>query len=59
MQGMGKGHAWVNGHSIGQFWPSYLPNKMVEALIHVITKAHKITTEASLIVVSLLKDGES
>ncbi|PKA53215.1 Beta-galactosidase 7 [Apostasia shenzhenica] len=21
--GMGKGEAWVNGHSIGRFWPSY------------------------------------
>lgn len=24
LQGMGKGHAWVNGHSIGRFWPSFL-----------------------------------
>lgn len=22
--GMGKGHAWVNGLSIGRYWPSYL-----------------------------------
>ncbi|KAF9613027.1 hypothetical protein IFM89_005461 [Coptis chinensis] len=22
LQGMGKGHAWVNGHSLGRFWPS-------------------------------------
>ncbi|KAK9948128.1 hypothetical protein M0R45_003716 [Rubus argutus] len=22
--GLGKGHAWVNGHSIGRYWPSYL-----------------------------------
>ncbi|EEF46237.1 beta-galactosidase, putative [Ricinus communis] len=21
LQGMGKGHAWVNGHSLGRFWP--------------------------------------
>ncbi|XP_038893262.1 beta-galactosidase 7-like [Benincasa hispida] len=24
MQGMGKGHAWVNGLSIGRFWPSLI-----------------------------------
>ncbi|KAK2966971.1 hypothetical protein RJ640_014159 [Escallonia rubra] len=24
IQGMGKGHAWVNAHSIGRFWPSFL-----------------------------------
>ncbi|KAF8401121.1 hypothetical protein HHK36_014425 [Tetracentron sinense] len=24
LQGMGKGQAWVNGHSIGRFWPSFL-----------------------------------
>ena len=24
LQGMGKGHAWVNGNSIGRFWPSFL-----------------------------------
>ncbi|KAF6154245.1 hypothetical protein GIB67_036463 [Kingdonia uniflora] len=24
MQSMGKGHTWVNGHSIGRFWPSIL-----------------------------------
>lgn len=23
LQGMGKGQAWVNGHSIGRFWPSF------------------------------------
>ncbi|KAI3887657.1 hypothetical protein MKX03_014213, partial [Papaver bracteatum] len=23
LKGMGKGHAWVNGNSIGWFWPSY------------------------------------
>ncbi|KAI3949813.1 hypothetical protein MKW92_040003 [Papaver armeniacum] len=23
LKGMGKGHAWVNGNSIGRFWPSY------------------------------------
>ncbi|KAL5705289.1 hypothetical protein ACHQM5_023614 [Ranunculus cassubicifolius] len=22
--GMGKGHAWVNGHSIGRYWPSFM-----------------------------------
>ncbi|KAJ4822249.1 hypothetical protein Tsubulata_045095 [Turnera subulata] len=22
LQGMGKGHAWVNGNSLGRFWPS-------------------------------------
>ncbi|KAJ1424792.1 Galactose-binding-like domain superfamily [Sesbania bispinosa] len=22
LQGLGKGHAWVNGHSIGRYWPS-------------------------------------
>ncbi|KAK9084367.1 hypothetical protein Scep_030838 [Stephania cephalantha] len=22
--GMGKGHAWINGRSIGRFWPTYL-----------------------------------
>ncbi|PRQ47057.1 putative beta-galactosidase [Rosa chinensis] len=25
--GLGKGHAWVNGHSIGRYWPSYLAPK--------------------------------
>ncbi|KAF2287107.1 hypothetical protein GH714_038216 [Hevea brasiliensis] len=24
MDGMGKGVAWVNGHSIGRYWPSFL-----------------------------------
>ncbi|KAL0541812.1 hypothetical protein IC582_021874 [Cucumis melo] len=24
MQGMGKGQAWVNGQSIGRFWPSFI-----------------------------------
>ncbi|XP_050939327.1 beta-galactosidase 15-like [Cucumis melo] len=24
MQGMGKGQAWVNGRSIGRFWPSFI-----------------------------------
>ncbi|KAK3012859.1 hypothetical protein RJ639_008822 [Escallonia herrerae] len=24
MQGMGKGHAWVNGNSLGRFWPSFV-----------------------------------
>ncbi|KAK9672424.1 hypothetical protein RND81_12G099700 [Saponaria officinalis] len=24
MAGLGKGHAWVNGNSIGRYWPSYL-----------------------------------
>ncbi|XP_030491853.2 beta-galactosidase 15 [Cannabis sativa] len=24
--GMGKGHAWVNGNSLGRFWPSVLAN---------------------------------
>ncbi|XP_057459091.1 beta-galactosidase 7-like [Lotus japonicus] len=24
LQGLGKGHAWVNGHSIGRYWPSWL-----------------------------------
>ncbi|XP_050243381.1 beta-galactosidase 15-like [Quercus robur] len=24
LMGLGKGHAWVNGHSIGRYWPSYL-----------------------------------
>ncbi|CAI8586585.1 unnamed protein product [Vicia faba] len=23
-QGLGKGHAWVNGHSIGRYWPSWV-----------------------------------
>ncbi|KAF3450937.1 hypothetical protein FNV43_RR07026 [Rhamnella rubrinervis] len=27
LQGMGKGQAWVNGHSIGRFWPSYIANE--------------------------------
>ncbi|OMO93581.1 hypothetical protein COLO4_16849 [Corchorus olitorius] len=25
--GMGKGHAWVNGNSIGRFWPSEIADK--------------------------------
>ncbi|XP_038710356.1 beta-galactosidase-like [Tripterygium wilfordii] len=24
LEGMGKGLAWVNGHSIGRYWPSYI-----------------------------------
>lgn len=24
LQGMGKGHAWVNGNSIGRYWPSQI-----------------------------------
>ncbi|KAI3996224.1 hypothetical protein MKX01_026692 [Papaver californicum] len=24
LKGMGKGHAWVNGKSIGRFWPSFI-----------------------------------
>ena len=24
LQGMGKGVAWVNGNSLGRFWPSYM-----------------------------------
>lgn len=24
LQGMGKGIAWVNGHNIGRYWPTYL-----------------------------------
>lgn len=24
LQGLGKGHAWVNGHSIGRHWPSWI-----------------------------------
>lgn len=24
MQGLGKGEAWVNGNSIGRYWPSYI-----------------------------------
>ncbi|KAL5705204.1 Beta-galactosidase 7 [Ranunculus cassubicifolius] len=24
LQGLGKGHAWVNGKSIGRYWPSFL-----------------------------------
>ncbi|CAK9159233.1 unnamed protein product [Ilex paraguariensis] len=24
MQGLGKGNAWVNGNSIGRYWPSYI-----------------------------------
>lgn len=24
LQGLGKGLAWVNGQSIGRYWPSYL-----------------------------------
>lgn len=24
MQGLGKGMAWVNGNSIGRYWPSYM-----------------------------------
>ncbi|OVA11464.1 Glycoside hydrolase [Macleaya cordata] len=24
LKGMGKGHAWVNGHSLGRFWPSFI-----------------------------------
>ncbi|TYI03679.1 hypothetical protein ES332_A11G357200v1 [Gossypium tomentosum] len=25
--GLGKGMAWVNGHSLGRYWPSYIANK--------------------------------
>lgn len=24
LQGMGKGHAWVNGNSLGRYWPSQI-----------------------------------
>ncbi|KAL2322546.1 hypothetical protein Fmac_026925 [Flemingia macrophylla] len=24
LQGLGKGHAWVNGYSIGRYWPSWI-----------------------------------
>lgn len=24
LQGLGKGEAWVNGQSIGRYWPSYI-----------------------------------
>ncbi|KAJ1389346.1 Galactose-binding-like domain superfamily [Sesbania bispinosa] len=24
LQGLGKGHAWVNGHNIGRYWPSWV-----------------------------------
>ncbi|KAG6571251.1 Beta-galactosidase 7, partial [Cucurbita argyrosperma subsp. sororia] len=27
LMGMGKRHAWVNGLSIGRYWPSYLSNE--------------------------------
>ncbi|KAB1218638.1 Beta-galactosidase 7 [Morella rubra] len=27
LQGMGKGHAWVNGRSLGRFWPSLFADK--------------------------------
>lgn len=25
--GLGKGMAWVNGHSLGRYWPSYIAGK--------------------------------
>ncbi|XP_059635690.1 beta-galactosidase-like isoform X2 [Cornus florida] len=28
LQGMGKGHAWVNGQSIGRYWPTFLAPKV-------------------------------
>ena len=27
LKGMGKGQAWVNGQSIGRFWPAYIADK--------------------------------
>ncbi|OVA11463.1 D-galactoside/L-rhamnose binding SUEL lectin domain [Macleaya cordata] len=27
LQGMGKGHAWVNGKSIGRYWPSFFADE--------------------------------
>ncbi|XP_043690636.1 beta-galactosidase 15 [Telopea speciosissima] len=27
LQGLGKGHAWVNGQSIGRYWPSFLADE--------------------------------
>ncbi|XP_039019128.1 beta-galactosidase-like [Hibiscus syriacus] len=27
--GLGKGMAWVNGHSLGRYWPSYIANKQL------------------------------
>ncbi|KAK3445531.1 hypothetical protein EUGRSUZ_A01556 [Eucalyptus grandis] len=27
LQGLGKGTAWVNGHNIGRFWPSYVASE--------------------------------
>ncbi|KDP33931.1 hypothetical protein JCGZ_07502 [Jatropha curcas] len=27
LQGMGKGFAWVNGHNIGRYWPSFIADE--------------------------------
>ncbi|KAH6828560.1 beta-galactosidase 7 [Perilla frutescens var. hirtella] len=27
LQGLGKGMAWVNGHSLGRYWPTYIAGK--------------------------------
>ncbi|KAK6941269.1 D-galactoside/L-rhamnose binding SUEL lectin domain [Dillenia turbinata] len=27
LQGMGKGFAWVNGHNIGRYWPSFMADE--------------------------------
>uniref|UniRef100_A0A7N0VC10 beta-galactosidase n=1 Tax=Kalanchoe fedtschenkoi TaxID=63787 RepID=A0A7N0VC10_KALFE len=27
LQGMGKGEAWVNGHSLGRYWPSFIADE--------------------------------
>lgn len=27
LSGLGKGHAWVNGNSIGRYWSSYLADE--------------------------------
>lgn len=25
LQGLGKGQAWVNGQSLGRYWPAFMP----------------------------------
>ncbi|KAI3864613.1 hypothetical protein MKW92_028039, partial [Papaver armeniacum] len=43
LKGMGKGHAWVNGKSIGRLWPSFLATNDGIATKHVIVVVHIVT----------------
>uniref|UniRef100_A0A6N2NGX5 beta-galactosidase n=1 Tax=Salix viminalis TaxID=40686 RepID=A0A6N2NGX5_SALVM len=56
LQGMGKGHAWVNGNSLGRFWPT-LTADPTDAMANAITEDNIRRTNACRIVAIQLKDG--